>query len=219
MRKKSAQLKKLGFIASVVLLTPQVMIAQTEAEEAIECFVEATRTWKVTCDPSPAVSVGEVMLHPDNYPSELVGEIVRGLKELAVSSPISQVRIAAVGWLALKGEVFEAHSGSTVKELEEIYFSTPFGDVRRGIASKIRLQLAKNDAVSFLERAAEAPATSDEAGIDLPSPRIALHSLASMGELGRATLRRLSIMGTVTDPVAKRYLKNLADVNFRLPKE
>ncbi len=116
MRKKSTYPKEMSFLALVVLLTPKDMIAQTETEEALECFVEASRTRKVTCDPSPAVSIGEVMLDPDDYPPELVGEIVRGLQELAVSSPVSPVRIAAVGWLALKGEVFEAHSGRTVKE-------------------------------------------------------------------------------------------------------
>jgi uncharacterized protein YydD (DUF2326 family) len=153
------------------------------------------------------------MLDPDQYPEALVQEIAQGLQAMAASDS-RRLRIAAANWLALKGERSQAHSVKTIDELDEVYFSSQFEDVRMSIASRMHLQLARSRAISFLEKAASTSLPEEERS-DWPSSYVAINTLTRMGEEGREALRRLSTAGTVTNPMAKGYLKHLAASGFR----
>jgi hypothetical protein len=212
------RLTSLTIVAAVLFFMPQLASAQSQASLALECFVEANRTGTLVCDPNPTISVGEVMLNPDEHPVDLVQEIAQGLQELATSDPSRRLRIAAVNWLALKGERSEVHSVRTIDELDEIYSRSRFGDVRMSIASRMHLQLARDRAVSFLEKAANASPV-EEASSEWPSAYVAINTLTRMGEDGRQALRRLSAAETVKNPVAKGYLEHLAADDFRTSQE
>jgi hypothetical protein len=145
--------------------------------------------------------------------------LLDGLERLAVASDHPQVAFFAAEVMVEAGSREQLRPlAGIVPRLERIYRGTGSGYVRRGIRGRAYLLADRPSAARLLASIAVGAGSADAGQVDfggVDSPRLeALRELAVMGTAGRDALMDLHRRDAVRDPLARDFLRQLANRGF-----
>lgn len=147
-------------------------------------------------------------MHPENHTREKADSLVNGLERMAIGATDVGVGLAAVEWLGVAG----AHLEGVVSNLRAVYVQSSDENIRSAVAKALVGQKDAQTALELLEEMAIDPRAVEG---DWPPALQAIHSLARMGEVGRATLQRLHETEAVQNPRARLELLRMSRNGFK----
>jgi HEAT repeat protein len=208
-------------LAGVALLVAVLSVAPASAQsrhrvtrdpaELLAAYVRERQT--PNAKPSASLDLTHVLTYHSDYPTADVQSLLQGLEQLALTATPPRLRAEAAFRLSIPG----SHRTSRplpgmFARLERVYRASSDPLVRSVVVDAMGDLADRREAVAFLEQVAaqHPPAFAGAAGR-------AMASLLTMGDEGRAGLKRLHETGAVRDPEAKGDLATLAKHGYRVP--
>lgn len=206
---RSKLLLQTGLVAATCLLIHGVANAQTDPTpsqiaRAVECFAQDTpigQSKDKNCGRARLVGY----LAPETYSVAVQEQALDRLAQLAISSPDSSVRLAAISLIGYYGAHPRAQA-STVDRLAGIYRANSSADVAWRIVQAASIN---SDSSSAAELLGEVATRRGEDPYHPSIPAQAVTKLHYMGEAGQAVLVSLYNEDRVSDRVGAAMLRSL----------
>jgi hypothetical protein len=139
------------------------------------------------------------------YPATRVDSVLSGLERIARGGGDPEVRAAAVGLIAVAGDVSAVSPHTEVTALlTRIHRDDGEGALRAAVVAAMPGQSNRGLALAFLRRVAEQPGAADA----FPQESVeAARALGAMGSQGRAVLRDVHARRTARNPETAHWIE------------